>query len=138
MSAVRNALTWVQRHVGRRGAFLAFLAVLDVLFGYSIFSVPRIALLDINTLIPITAWGWIWIGTGIAIASGVFLRVDRIQYTLAALLKTSWGLLYAYLWWQGVPNSWVSVVLWLSFAMIIVLIAGWPEHRMRRPPEVTL
>lgn len=131
-----SVITWVREHAGRRGAFLAFLAVLDLAFGYSIFSVPRAALQTIGILLPVPVWGWIWIGTGIVCASGVFLHSDRVQYTLAALLKTSWGLLYAWLWWQGVPNSWVSVTLWLSFAMTIVLIAGWPEHTTIIAPEL--
>jgi hypothetical protein len=132
MSAVR----WIQRHAGRRGAFLAFLTVLDLAFGYSVFELPRAALLQINILLPLHVWGWLWIGTGIICASGIFIQADRVQYTLAALLKTAWGLLYAYLWWQGVPNSWASVVVWLSFAMTVVLIASWPESAKITTPEL--
>lgn len=123
-----SAVTWIRWRVGRRGAFLTFLAVLDLAFGYSIFSLPRAALEQINILLPLNVWGWLWIGTGIICVSGIFVKADQVQYTMAALLKTSWGLLYAYLWWQGIPGSWISVVVWLSFAMTIVLIASWPEQ----------
>jgi hypothetical protein len=122
-----KVVTWIRQHAGRRGAFLVFLAILDLAFGYSLFSFPRLAFQGIDIVFPIDAWGWIWIATGIVCATGVFLQSDRVQYTMAALLKTAWGLLYAWLWWQGVPHSWVSVALWLSFALTIVLIAGWPE-----------
>jgi hypothetical protein len=132
MSIVRCVL----QHAGRRGAFLGFLAILDLAYGYSLFSFPRAALQGINIGIPIEAWGWIWIVTGLVCATGIFLRSDRVQYTFAALLKTAWGFLWAWLWWQGEPNSWASVAVWLSFAMTIVLIAGWPEHRrVHRTPE---
>lgn len=130
MSVVRCVL----RHAGRRGAFLAFLTVLDLAYGCSLFSFPRVGLLGINIGIPINAWAWLWIATGIICATGIFLRSDRVQYTMAALLKTAWGFLWAWLWWQGEPDSWASVAVWLSFAMTIVLIAGWPEHRRFRPP----
>lgn len=130
-----KVVAWARQHAGRRGAFLAFLTVLDLAFGYSLFALPRAALHNLDILLPVPVWGWIWIGTGTACASGVFLRSDRVQYTLAALLKTAWGLLYAWLWWQGVPGSWVSVALWLSFALTIVLIAGWPEQTTLNQPE---
>jgi hypothetical protein len=120
---------WVRQHVGRRGAFLIFLTVLDLSFGFSLLDLPRVALRSLDILLPVTVWGWIWIGTGIVSATGIFIRSDRVQYTLAALLKTAWGLLYAWLWWQGAPGSWVSFAVWLSFALTIVLIAGWPEER---------
>ena len=131
---MRGALTRTRARVGRRGAFLAFLAVLDAAFGYSLLTVPRAALARADFILPVHAWGWTWIGTGVICASGILARKDRVQYTAAALLKTAWGLLYAWLWWQGVPAAWVSVTVWLAFALVVVLVAGWPEEAAPPPP----
>lgn len=128
MSGLKSALIWVRWHAGRRGAFLAFLTILDFAFGYSIFSLPRVVFQHIDTVLPIHVWAWLWIAAGVVCASGVFMKTDRVQYTISSVFKTAWGLLYAYLWWQGVPSAWPSVAVWLSFAMTVVLVASWPEQ----------
>jgi hypothetical protein len=136
MSGIGTVLSWIRWHAGRRGAFLAFLTVLDFAFGYSIFALPRAAFVNIDTVLPVHIWAWIWIGAGVVCGSGIFMKNDRIQYTLSSVFKTAWGLLYAYLWWQGVPNAWPSVVVWLSFAMTVVLIASWREEVKLTIPDV--
>jgi len=120
-------LAWFLAHAGRRGAFLGFLAVLDLAFGYSLLIVPRFPGKSFDFVIPLHAWGWAWIAVGIACVAGIFARQDRVPYTLAAVLKAAWGLTYAWVWWQGAPNAWISVTVWLSFAVTVMLVAGWPE-----------
>ncbi len=123
----RRVLPWLLAHAGRRGAFLAFLAVLDFAFGYSLLVVPRFPAESFDFVIPLHAWGWAWITVGAVCAAGVPARRDRVPYTLAAVLKTAWGLGYAWAWWQGAPNAWISVTVWLCFALTVTLVAGWPE-----------
>jgi hypothetical protein len=123
-----RAAARARARAGRRGAFLAFLAVLDAAFGYSLLTVPRAGIGSYDFVLPVHAWGWAWIGTGVICALGVAARSDRVAYTMAALLKATWGLTYAWLWWQGSPSAWVSVAVWLSFALVVVLVAGWPEE----------
>jgi hypothetical protein len=125
--------------VGRRGAFLAFLSALDILFGYSLFSVPRAAFAGVSTFLPVHAWAWAWVGVGCFCATGIPLHRDRVQFAAAAALKVSWGALYIALWIQHIPSAWISIVIWLGFAVIVVLVAGWPEAApdvLRSPPEV--
>lgn len=121
------------RRAGRRGAFLAFLAVLDVAYGYSLFvtAAPQRAF---DLLLPWQAWGIIWMVTGAVCASGIFARRDRLQFTAAAGLKAAWGCLFADIWIeQHYPRGWVSVVVWLAFAATVLIISGWPEEPP--PPE---
>jgi hypothetical protein len=125
---------------GRRGAFLLFLAVLDLCYGYAL-TVMAVAPLKHapSYLLPVHVWGWIWIGTGAVCASGVFMARDWPQFTVAAAMQATWGLLWADLWIvQGVPGGWVSITVWLSFGLTTVLIGGWPEPAaavpsLRRP-----
>jgi hypothetical protein len=81
--------------------------------------------------LPLHTWGWIWMVTGIICATGIFSKnSDRIQYSTAALLMTCWGALYFDLWVvQHAPGAWISVVVWFSFALTVMLVAGWPESR---------
>jgi predicted membrane metal-binding protein len=122
----------VLRVIGRRGAFLAFLAILDILIGYSLFT--AVPAHPVDLVLPLRTWAYIWVGAGAFIATGILTRWDRVQYTAAAGIKAAWGLLYMNMWFHAVPRAWVSVVIWLSFAAIIALIAGWPEFPPELPP----
>jgi hypothetical protein len=133
---IRRAAARAGRRAGRRGAFLAFLAVLDLAYGYSLFATaaPQRAY---DLFLPWQAWGIIWMATGAVCASGVIARRDRAQFTAAAALKAAWGFLFADIWLvQGIPRGWVSVVLWLAFAATVLIIAGWPEQPHPPVPPV--
>lgn len=115
------------RRAGRRGAFLAFLAILDFSYGYSLLVTPsRQRVFDL--LLPWDAWGTAWIAAGALCAAGILARRDRLAFTAAATLKGAWGLLSADIWLvQGYPGGWASVAVWLAFAAAVLIIAGWPE-----------
>lgn len=118
------------RRAGRRGAFLSFVSILDFSYGYALLEQAVAPLRSRpDLLLPLTAWGWIWISAGVVCASGVLARRDRVQFAAVAALKTAWGALYAELWIiRHAPDGWVSMVVWLSFAVTILIISGWPEN----------
>ena len=126
----RGVTAWLRalaRRAGRRGAFLAFLAILDLAYGYSLLATaaPQRAF---DLLLPWQAWGAIWLAVGAACAAGIFARRDRVAFTAAAVLKAAWGLLFADVWLvQHYPRGWVAVAVWLAFAGAVLIIAGWPE-----------
>ena len=117
------------RRAGRRGAFLAFLTVLDLAYGYSLLVTPA-AQRVLNLLLPWEAWGAIWIATGVLCAAGIFVfGWDRWAFPAAAALKVVWAGLFAEVWIaQAYPLGWVSVVVWLAFAGVVLIISGWPEE----------
>ena len=122
-----SRLRALARRAGRRGAFLAFLAVLDLSYGYSLFTTAAPQRV-FDLLLPWQAWGVIWLAAGAVCAAGIFARRDRLAFTAAATLMCAWGLLFADIWLvQGYPRGWVSVVVWLAFAGVVLIIAGWPE-----------
>lgn len=124
------------RQVGRRGLFLAFLALLDVVYGYFILNPPAYTPPQLYPLLPMRAWAGLWLATGAVCTIGMFLRrQDRIAYALAALLLAGWGLHYLWLQHLGMPFAWVSAMIWLVFAGIVLVVASWPEEIIILPPE---
>ncbi len=128
----------LRHRIGRRGLFLGFLAVLDGVFGYFLLIPPvGFSPTQVFPLLPETAWAVAWLTVGASCIVGMFMKVDRVPYMLAALLKASWGLRYAYIWYKGLaPYAWVSLVIWLAFAGTVMMVAGWPEAKVIvLPPE---
>jgi hypothetical protein len=127
---LRARAGWLARRLGRRGAFLCFLAVLDFSYGYALLSLSVPALrASPDLLLPVAVWGWIWIAAGAVCASGAPLRRDWPQFAAAATLKAAWAAVYADIWTvQHRTDAWVSVVVWASFALTVLVVASWPEQ----------
>lgn len=115
------------RRAGHRGAFLAFLTLLDCLYGWSLLTTPPAQFGGYYLLLPLDVIGWIWLGSGIFVATGIFLRTDRLHFAVASVIFAGWAALFVNLWWQGLPRAWVSVVLWAAFAGIILIVSSWSE-----------
>lgn len=118
----------VRERIGRRGAFLLFLALLDILYGWSMLVTP-IPGPDLHLILPLDAWGWIWIGTGIYLIPGALIKRDRSFFALAAFLKAGWAGAWVSVWLSDpfIPRAWVSVVIWAAFAGVVLVVASWPE-----------
>jgi hypothetical protein len=132
---------WRPPRVGRRGCFLAFLALLAVLYGYSFFAYTSELRLDL--LLPARVWGVLWLAVGVVCATGIFTRRDRLQFTTATGMQAGWGALWCHLWLvQHVTGAWVSAVVWIAFAVLTIVVAGWPEQppppRFPAPPAIRI
>ena len=132
---MKTKLLALIRRIGHRGAFLLFLALLDFLYGFSIWATPPVQQ-SINLTFSWAIWGAIWAAVGTVLLVGAFLKDDRIPFALAATLKGAWAAVWAKLWLtspHSIPRAWVSVVIWLAFAAIVVIVSTWPEnHRHKR------
>lgn len=128
-------LLLLRRRIGRRGAFLLFLAFLDFVYGYYlIFPPPQTpAISRFFPLLPAVFWGGWWIAVGVLCLAGAFMKSDRISYSMAATIKAAWGLRYVYLWYLHIPLAWISATIWLIFACIVLVISGWPEEVVNLP-----
>lgn len=124
---------WWRRRVGRRGEFLLFLALLDLLYGLSLAQPvaeaqrsPGVRFLV--EVMPLPWWGVLWLAVGCVCLAGAFARGDRLAYACAAALKVLWGSMFLIGWLAGaIARGWVSAVVWLVFALVVVRIASWPE-----------
>lgn len=131
---IHAAARWLARRTGRRGGFLAFLALIDWAYGQALVT-ATVTLHHPDFLLPLKTWGWIWIGMGFVAASGILARRDRVQYGAAATFKALWALLLVFEWTvQHVPQAWVSVVIWSGFTLITLLVSGWPEPPVKAVP----
>ena len=134
MGWLGRKLRQAARRVGRRGAFLLFLAVLDFAYGYSLWvATPRQRTFDL--LLPWQAWALLWLTVGAVCAVSAVLRTgaDRFAFGCAAALKASWAAVFVRVWlYDRLPRGWVSVVIWLAFAAVVLLVASWPEQPPRR------
>lgn len=120
--------------VGRRGCFLLFLAILDVVIAYSMTPFAAVGQLPFfryaDRYLPLQAWAGIWAGVGVICAVQAFARRDHFAFFVAALLKLTWAGLYLAAWTSvDIPRGWVGSVVWLAFGGVTFIIASWPESR---------
>ncbi len=125
------------RRIGRRGSCLLFFAVLDLFYALSLFQPVAEArrsasVLFIASILPLWAWGTLWLTVGILCIIGAFTRRDRWAFAAAVAIKTLWGGLTLLAWIAGfLERGWLSAVIWLAMAGWVLIISSWPE-----PPEV--
>lgn len=117
--------------VGRRGAALLFLAVLDVVIAWSLlrpaYPVPQ-STAYVAGLAPLWAWAALWAGCGCLCALNAFRRVDRVGFGAAIAVTALWGLCLAGGAITGhIDRGLVSAVVWLTFAAFVGLLSTWPE-----------
>lgn len=114
---------------------MAFLVILNFSVGYSLLATPASQQVH-SLLIPYPVWGWLWMAAAVNAATGVFARNDRVQYSLSAMFKVAWAGVQGHIWLaQHQPRGWVGLAVWLAFAVLILVINGWPEPS---PPVIVV
>lgn len=103
---------------------LAYLPMSDYASG----DLPR-ALEMLNTLIPIQAWGGIWLIASITCIMRAFSKNDSLVWGILVGLMVIWGLGYSYGWIESIaagnPNrEWVSSASYLGPALIIAVLSA--------------
>lgn len=127
---LRRAQAAVWERLGHRGLFLILLGAYDLFYGlYLVRGGPVLA----ATLLPERAWGWVWIGCGIAACAAGWMRRDGWAYALGALLVTAWAGEFFRLQYLGVADQWIRGSYFLAFALVITAAAGWPEPALLPP-----
>lgn len=131
---IRKVWRYVGRHVGHRGAVLAFLMVLDILYGYSLNVAPG-PLAGVNLGFSIHSWSLIWFAVGVLLATGISARRDKVHFAIAATLKMAWAMVFLRAWlFDGYARGWVTFIIWAGFACLMLIISSWPEGFIRKPP----
>jgi hypothetical protein len=126
------------RKVGRRGAFLLFLTLLDVTLAYSLrrplpFGLSSAAFYKpFIDVMPLEVWSWWWLGTGVLVAVAAFVpRIRPVVFGFAAFIKMVWGAGYFAGWLHHYPaysRGYQTAVIFGGFAMIVLLVSGWREN----------
>ena len=123
---------WLRCHVGFRGAFLLFLGLLDVIYGWSMFTEGGATGLvhQITLFLPWQAWGILWIVVGASLLFGAFRWKDKQYFAVATSIKFLWAAFWFSAWYfDGVPRGWVSTIVWATFGMLVFIVSYWPEPR---------
>lgn len=134
---LRNAGRFWAR-LGRRGCFLVFLSLLDVIYATSLYSPPAearrsTALAFIAGLAPLWLWALAWFIPGVLCAIQAFMRSDKVAFAAAIAIKVLWGSVYVLAGGIGhVQRAYVGATVWLAFALVVGLISTWPEAATER------
>jgi O-antigen/teichoic acid export membrane protein len=124
----------LDRTIGRRGACLLFFALLDFLYALSLWRPPADDARNptarfLASMAPLRCWAVLWFVVGVLCLAGVFRRrFGRIGFAAAIGIKTLWGAVFLLGWLAGVvARGWVAAVIWLAFAAMVGVLAGWPD-----------
>jgi hypothetical protein len=130
--AVRRTWRFTGRHIGHRGAVMAFLAFLDLVYGYSLSAEPG-PLKGVNLALSLRAWSIAWILAGVFMATGISTRKDKAHYAVAVFLLFGWAVALFRSWLYGeYARGWVSALIWSGFAILIFIISSWPEGYVKK------
>ncbi len=134
LSGVRAAA----HHIGRRGAYLLFLAYLDVVVSLSILAPLPLGLTreqvyePFAQIMPMQAWSAWWAATAVlALVATVWHRVRPVMFAAGAAIKTGWALGYLLGWANGLAlytRGYQTATIYLGFAIITLIVAGWREN----------
>jgi hypothetical protein len=120
------------RIIGRRGAFLLFLSLLDLIYGFSLAfpgkAVSNPIYIYLASIAPIGMWSVLWTAVGIICLVFAFKEKDAIAFTAAMFIKVLWALLFLFGWFfAGVDRGYLSTAIWGSFAAVLALVSTWPD-----------
>lgn len=134
MKELSGSFMRLAHRIGRRGCYLLFLALLDLLIAYSMTPFNAVRQLPLYRhfaqYLPLQAWASAWLVVGLICAVQAFARRDHFAFAVAAALKFTWAALYLAAWTiDDIPRGWVGAVIWIGFGGMTAIIASWPESR---------
>jgi hypothetical protein len=133
----------VIHRVGRRGAYLLFLALLDFIYAYALFvPTPRAMATPTYTFLAqmfplephfvLMLWGMAWAAVGFVCLVTAFSAQDAIGYAVAIFLKILWASIFLLGWlFADVERGYLSTAIWGAFAAVTGLISTWPDDAKR-------
>ncbi|MFJ2178878.1 hypothetical protein ACIOHE_39045 [Streptomyces sp. NPDC087851] len=137
---MRAAPARLWRRLDWRGLALASTGISWISYGASLTAQPRYGtvrgitvLLDI---MPMTAWGWGWIGCGLLCLAYCCSPAGRDLPGLAGAIAPPllWSLAYALGWVSGASSTaWGAVAPWASHALLILIIARVTRRKLIVP-----
>lgn len=119
--------------LGYRGAFLLFLAAIDVVYGWFLINpTPEQArttqFVWRDHILPSEAWGAIWLTVAAILVVSALMRQDRVGYAAAIALKVGWAFIAAMSGLTGhTQGSWTAVAIWGGFAGLTIMESGRAE-----------
>jgi hypothetical protein len=138
VAACTALLRHAARHVGRRGAFLLFLALVDVVLGYGLTQPLPLGLSaaavykPFTDILPLTVWAWWWLTVGAACAAAALYHTIRpVAFGLAAMMKAAWSIGYLAGWHDKLPlyaRGYQTAAIFVTLAGVVLLVSNWREN----------
>jgi hypothetical protein len=125
---------WLYR-LGRRGAVLSVLGLIDILFGVAALLAPP---QNSSALIfPVVVWTCGWFAVAVTCFWSAWRDTDWPGYAASILIKWTYGVAYlAAFWADDLYRAWVTGIFWFLFGFLVLLVAGWTEDRTLEPPPL--
>jgi hypothetical protein len=138
---ITHRLRALRTRIGRRGASLLFLALLDVVYGAGLAYIQDLGRVAatyrfIADVAPLEVWAAAWFLVAAICLVQAFAIRDQLAFGAAVALKVTWGGVTLLGWLlHNVPRGYVSATIWLAFAGWLFIISGWTEvpRNGRRP-----
>lgn len=127
----------LSRALGRRGAILLSYGTVWALYGYAQITSPQPdqrGLQPILERVPLTAWGCLWVATGLTaiVSSWMPQGRDWVGFLALPAMVLPWMTSYLLAWLMGdFPRGWVAALVWGVIAVPVLVVAGW-----REPPHI--
>ena len=127
-SEIKMLLKWMRRRIGRRGATLLFLGLLNVSTGLNLLSSTNAQVTAFTRILPLSMWAALWLSSGIIALIQAFTYNDRLAFTFAAGMMSVWGLTYVTAWALNlIDRGWLGGIIYIALAGWILILSSWPE-----------
>jgi hypothetical protein len=129
----RRIVRRLGRLLGRRGAILLSYGCVWTIIGYGQITAPQPDVRGLRLLLqtmPLTAWGWLWVTSGLIAIASAWLPQGRDWPGFLALPLNvlPWMASYFVAWVIGdFPRGWLAAVVWGAIAAPVLVAAGWNE-----------
>lgn len=137
------AVVGARRRIGYRGAALLVCGVGWINYGLSLLDDPRFGVVrgvsGLTRIAPITAWGWIWIGSGILSCGAALLpaRHDAVGWLAASAMPAIWAVAYTGARAVGAfPQGAYSGITWAVTPSLLIILAAVTRRLVMMRREV--
>ncbi|MEU2339997.1 hypothetical protein ABZ608_41805 [Streptomyces sp. NPDC013172] len=143
---MRRAARRLTEQLGRRGALLTMKGTIATLYGYGQLVAPlpdRRGLCLLLKLMPLHAWGCVWITAGLVALTCAWLppRRDWPGFLAVWAITAAWSMSFLVSWWPlgEYPRGWVACLIFGAFGAVCLVAIGWEEPPRARtePPRET-
>jgi hypothetical protein len=130
--------TRVLARIGRRGAMLVVLSVIDIVYGLAMFltdlvfyAEPQWWPASIYSMFGLSVgiWGVVWMVVGAFLLTGIPKHIpDSIHFGAAVALWVWWAFAaMVYYFTTFSPGTWGPAAVYAGFSLLILIAAGWED-----------